>query len=61
MSEYDAANDLPESETVSNASLKGKRSTGMDNLIDQDLIKMDDYRTIKVRKRAGGYVYIKPD
>jgi len=61
MSEYVTANDLPESETVSNASLKSKRSTGLDNLIDQDMIKIDDYRIIKTRKRVGGYVHIKPD
>ena len=61
MSDYDNTDYFSEPGTSTGASSKSMKPSAMDILIDQDIIKTDDYRTIKVRKRAGGYVHIKSD
>jgi hypothetical protein len=63
MSGYDYENtdyfSVPDTST--GADSKSIKRSAMDNLINQDMIKTDEYRVIKVRKMTGGYVHIKPD
>lgn len=61
MSNYEDTDYFSEPDTSTSADSKSIKPSAMDILINQDIIKTEDYRTIKVRKRTGGYVHIKPD
>jgi hypothetical protein len=61
MSDYKDTDYFSEPETTASANLKSTKPSPMDILMQQEIIKTDDYHIIKVRKRTGGNVRIKPD